>query len=448
MKWIIIGLLISTQLYANIQKAPKNFDYKNGKAIFVDFKSVESLITYELDNEKATAVTNIIFENTQEGYPIFDLKGVVLEIEINGKKVSTSLVEDPTSVTKYQVVSQRLKIGEHRLTVINEITENISFDKSSVQSAFWMSDLGDRKYLEKYIPSNIEYDQFTLSLDIRVVKANKKEAKDHEVFANGKITKLAKNHFRIVYPNYFTTSSVYYHLSKKDKFKKLNFQYTSKLSDFPVVIYSRTSWSLNKAKQKTIEVLNELESKYGKWAHPSLTIYQAGSGGMEYSGATITSMMALGHEITHSYFARGVMPIDGNSGWIDEAIASWRDEGEKTLSSPGFNSTNISGHSPYKRYTDTRAYYEGADFMAYLNYRLKNHGGLKNFLANLYKKYVHSNISTEIFITELENYSGEDFKFDFDRYIFGKYKSIKLHSHKKENPYHPILSKEELLNLL
>ena len=60
--------------------------------------------------------------------------------------------------------------------------------------------------------------------------------------------------------------------------------------------------------QRTLEFLAELEADYGAYTHDSMTVYIAGRGGMEHCGATITSMSALGHEITHSWFARGVMP--------------------------------------------------------------------------------------------------------------------------------------------
>ena len=75
--------------------------------------------------------------------------------------------------------------------------------------------------------------------------------------------------------------------------------------------------------------MRELEQTYGPYPHEALLIYCTGniSGGMEYAGATMTSLEALGHEITHSWFARGVMPANGNAGWIDEAIARWRDRG-------------------------------------------------------------------------------------------------------------------------
>ena len=77
---------------------------------------------------------------------------------------------------------------------------------------------------------------------------------------------------------------------------------------------------------------------------------------MEYPGATATSLRSLGHEMFHSYFAKGVIPADGNSGWMDEGLASWRDKGYQTLTHPGYDMFNLGAHSPYKRNTDKNSY--------------------------------------------------------------------------------------------
>ncbi len=168
---------------------------------------------------------------------------------------------------------------------------------------------------------------------------------------------------------------------------------------------------------------------------------------MEYSGATMTSLYALGHELTHSYFARGVMPVSGNSGWLDEAIASWRDDGYQSHETLRYSSAKMSGFSQYKRTTDRKAYNEGAKFMAYLNSRLESRGGLEGFLREVYSAYVHQNITTELFRSELEAFSGQSFKDQFKGHVYGE-NERKSQKRSGENPYHPRLSDKELRELL
>lgn len=448
MKGILLGLLFATGAYANIEKAPKNFQIKNKKAVYVDFTQVESNITYHLSTKTVTAETIIEFNSEEAGAPLFDLNAKLSSASLNGKSVNVVEVNDPTNVTTYRMVDTVIAPGTHRLTILSSYDENVDFSRDYVSSAFWMSDLSDRKYLEKYLPTNLEFDQYAMKMNVKVFGLNK--VSEHEVFTNGALTVNAVNDFTIQFPEYFTTSSYYFHITKKDRFSKRAFNYKSITGkEFPVMIYSKSSWNLGSAERKTLEVLKELEVKLGAWSHPSLTIYVAGAGGMEHSGATITSLSALQHEICHSYFARGVMPIDGNSGWMDEAIASWRDAGYRSVSSPNFSSTSMSGHSTYRRYTDRKAYNQGANFMAFLNNRLASQGGLIKFLSHLYKTYSHQNISTQIFKKELELYSGENFTAEFNQYIFGsKLKSAHDHKSVEENPYHPKLTAKQLRDLL
>ena len=99
----------------------------------------------------------------------------------------------------------------------------------------------------------------------------------------------------------------------------------------------------------------------------------------------MTDMSALGHEMFHFYFARGVMPANGNAGWVDEALASWRDDGYQSLGTLS-GSSNMSGRPYYTRTTDTAAYSFGERFMSYLDGKLKSKGGLKPYMRTLVER--------------------------------------------------------------
>ncbi len=64
----------------------------------------------------------------------------------------------------------------------------------------------------------------------------------------------------------------------------------------------------------------------------------------------------------------------------------------------------------------------------------------------MYNKYVHTSIHTETFRKELEKFSGLNFEADFNQYIYGQEKGKKEAI--ADNPFHPKLSKKDLLNLL
>lgn len=440
---IILSLLVCFSANIFAANNPDHIATGNSKAVFVDFQTAKYFIQYDIQNEKVFAKSIITFTQEEEGTPIFDLVETANEIRINGKVTKEVKINSPDKVTSYKTISTSLSAGIHTLEIKNEINENIRFEKGGVQSAFWMSDLSDRKYLEQYIPTNIEYDHYQMNFDIQFLGSKKEQI----IYSNGSVQKLKNNHFKIIFPKYFTTSSVFFHTATEGRFHEVTAKYKSINGKvIPLTVYSKSSWNLRSAKEKALRVLKELEGKLGAFSHPSVTIYIAGQGGMEHCGATITSMSALGHELTHSYFARGVMPMDGNSGWMDEAIASWRDGGYQSTKKPNFNSTAMANHSQYRRTTDRKAYTQGKNFMEYLNYTLTNLGGLEKFLSLMYNKYTHHSIYTETFRKELEKFSGLNFEADFNQYIYAQEKSQKEDI--VENPFHPNLSKKDLINLL
>jgi len=167
---------------------------------------------------------------------------------------------------------------------------------------------------------------------------------------------------------------------------------------------------------------------------------------MEYCGATMTEFSALGHELFHSYFARGVMPANGNSGWVDEALASWRDKGYQSLSILT-GSSRMSSHPYYTRTTDRAAYSFGERFMRYLDGKLQSKGGLKPFMRYMVDKKVFSPFFVEEFISEMSNFYDVSLSEDFKRYTFdsGNFfeKSLETNAH-----IHRKMTVEEMQNFL
>jgi aminopeptidase N len=265
----------------------------------------------------------------------------------------------------------------------------------------------------------------------------------------------AQDLVQIEYPEYFTVNSLYFHTTPKESVDLLSGSFKSVDGrEIPVEIYTAKSGSssstLNELQRITLSVLKELESDYGAFPHPSVTIYNAnlssmGLGGMEYAGATVTNRGALAHELFHSYFARGVTPANGNAGWIDESLASWRDNRYQRLQSLS-GSSRMAAHEYYTRATDTAAYSFGARFMAFLDGKFAAKGGLKPFMNKLLEKRLFSPLFTEDFVKEMEAFYGEDLTAIFSKYIYNRshkedLNSMKVHAHRK-------LSGKELQSIL
>ena len=403
---------------------PPAFNYGNAKAVPIDIERVD--INYEFNaatNEtRATAVVS--FHALEAGYPFLDLVPDVTALAFDDETLSPALfkaVADPDNVTKLRVLDRLVDTAQHRLTMSYKVvSSDVTISGGRVRAAFFMSDLatGGREYFEQYGPANLEFDQVIYRFTVKVVGTTT----EHELFANGTITENGPGEWTIDYPAYFTTSSLFFHLVEKGRFKVGHFDFHGIERTVPVTVYSSSDSMTQDGMTQAQQVLAENEAAYGAVAHARFVIYLTdGGGGMEYCGATTTSLWALGHELTHSWFARGVMPADGNSGWMDEAIASWRDNGYPRASSgPSGSGTNLGGFSPYRRHTTMDAYSRGATLISQLDFLFKDTGGMKAALKQLFAARQRTTISVPFFKTFLESASRVDLTSLFNKYVYGR----------------------------
>ena len=120
------------------------------------------------------------------------------------------------------------------------------------------------------------------------------------------------------------------------------------------------------------------------------------------------------------------MPVDGDAGWIDEAIAKWGDCGYLRSESPPVRQVNMGKRSQYVRTTSNEAYSTGRDFLAHLDYVLRDRGGLKTFLKEYAKRKRHQSVTATEFQELMEEFYDDrasDLKELFDRYVYFKHGS-------------------------
>jgi hypothetical protein len=344
-------------------------------------------------------------------------------LELDGRELALAAfpeVEPPNGEAKVRVLDVELDPGaEHVLTIDYTLAPTtLTFESGGARLGFFMTDLGQRGYLERHSPANLEFDQHPTSVNVKLIGA----ATEHQLFSNGQTTRTADG-WSIQYPAYFACSSYYLHLTDRN-FNVAKDTFTIGTRSIPIVAYAERAQHASDAIRVAKQVLAELEAAYGPYAHDGLTIYITGEagGGMEYCGATMTALGALGHEITHSWFARGVMPGNGNSGWIDEAIARWRDFGYPSRApNPQRAPVNLGGFPPYRRHTPREAYIEGSLLLSEIDFLSKQRGGgLRPILRTLYGQKQRQQITTEFFKQFLEAQSGLDLTAMFDRFVYNK----------------------------
>lgn len=434
--------------WASYDKAPPSFAYNGARAVFVSFEDANYKLTYDFLKKQATVETTIHFKVIEPGYPIFDLVPEPFNVTLDGKVVQAPLIGDPDAQTKFRTINRKLSRGSYELKLKNLISENLVFNNSGIASAFWLGDLSDRKYLENYIPSNLEFDHYPKRFHVKLIGTNNLP---HTIKANGQVEKINNSEFKITFPAIYTSSSVFFHLyPTRTITRNVSFYYTSiDGRKLPVDIYSVVEIDQFVSQTKTI--LAELESDYGPFPYNQVLIYGTSlrKGGMEYSGATATGLLSLGHELFHSYNARGVMPVNGNAGWMDEGMSTWRGDLYPQLASLDFDTAKISGHSPWRRSTDRDSYVQGSAFLAHISHKMNMRGlDLKNFFKGYFKRHMYSSVTTEMFEKELNEYARMDFSEEFDRFIYGKYsveETVKV-THPAD-PNHPEYTRDELLEM-
>lgn len=412
--FLIFIFMIPVNLFAENSFSFPSFNHKEGKVVFADFQSGYYQISYDQDRKSAIAVSKIIITLDEEGLVAFDLKEKPESILLDSIEVDSLVVSDPQKETWFRIITTKVKAGTHELIITAPIKEGVLFTKEGVSSAFWFTDLGDRSFLESYLPTSFEYDEYKITFDIIFKNLN-----EQRIYTNGEVTKKSKSQYIIKFPENYSSSSLYFHTAPVGRYRENNF--SIKLinkSMLPVTIYTGANdINLENIKSEIVKKINSLEISYGAFLHKSLTIFMEGHGGMEYCGAAMSDIWTLNHELTHSYFGRGALrPAHGNAGWVDEAITTWIEEGG-ALSSFDKHS-NMAGNSIYRRYTHPDAYSIGKNFIKYLNYKFRDSGGINPFLNHLIQNARFAPMTTENFIKEMSNYFQEDLDTLFRDHVY------------------------------
>lgn len=427
--WIVAaGMMLATQgsaLAGDLAGAPPSFGYRNQTVVPIDIDTVHVEYVFDVATSTASARAVVNFAVEAGGLPMLDMVPEPSSITLDGETIAAAdfpVIDDPHSVTRMRIVKRTLAANSrHELEVSYLLSaSDVTFSSGKVRTGFFMSDLtaGGREFMEQFAPSNFEFDQIHFSFDVRVENATA----DHEVFTNGAMNEVARHHWTIDFPSYFTTSSPYFHLADKGRFQVERFTYQGVAGEIPVTVYAESASNARSGATNTRSVMAELERDYGAFAHDRIVVYVTpDGGGMEHCGATMTSLWALEHELTHSWFARGVMPSGGNAGWIDEAVASWRDNGyPRARSAPNRSPVNLGGFSAYRRHTTRDAYTLGATLISEFDFMFAGSGGMKAALRQLFTERKRSTISVPFLQTFLEGFSGQTLGAVFNRYVYGQ----------------------------
>lgn len=392
----------------------------------MDLISQELTMTFDPEAETAKGKSVIKFKLHDQGHPYFELKATPKNIKLDAASVSITSISDPDGQNQtYLSLEQDLAPGEvHQVEFEYTLpVGRVSYTGGGVRFLTDMTDLNG-KFFEYWGPTGFEGDAFAMNLTLKTIHATS----SHVLRTNGEITSAATDTWKISFPDYFSKSSFYVHLTNQTTLPSKKFVYQGLEREIPVEVYGVTTSLVNSAGDVLPKLFKELEADYGPYPHAKFLAYMNDrSGGMEYVGATITSVASIDHELLHSWFARSVIPADGRSGWIDEAMASWRDYGYSTAKSTlGRAPTNLAAYSPYRKSTPGNSYVDGRALMAELDLEFSSIGGLKPVMKAFFAKYKNRVVNNEEFWHFLEEYTKVNVDAFNERYAMGETEQVYL----------------------
>lgn len=417
----------SSSSHANPLQAPPSFipAGMTDRAVFVDFIEARYSMKFEVGKATAQVESTITYKSQEAGMPVFDLVTDPSSVQLDGAPVKWATINTPKETfgsSTIRIAQASVPAGTHTL-VIRHTLQAIA-EQSSVTVGFFNSDLNNRGLLEQYLPANFEFDQLSMTFDIEIRGLKVQQS----IFTNGDLTQTAANRWTIRFPEYYNAASSYFHMGATKRFLIKEFEIHSidgrKLAAKVYCPTARTCKTelLDSFIAASTSYITAFEKDYGPFPHPALTILATHEGGgMEYAGATVSSLYALSHELIHSYFARAVMPAEGNAGWIDEAMAIWAGgpyEPGEILDEP----VNMARHGLYFRGNDDLGYEHGSGVLEAYNQLLqaaKPGVTFKDFLRHWFEKYKFQTVTTPMLQAELESFAGISVQALFDRSVYG-----------------------------
>lgn len=421
--------------------APPSKIVDNLLAVPVDIGNLNARLIFDASNHRAEVESTLTFTMGQEdGNPIFDLRQDIESAWLNDEHF-------PPGKLKHHDFgggsSAGLRIAERNLAAESTNTLELHYKLNKPQSSqsrtigwtsnhlffdLWFSDLWPGRYLEMWFPSNLIYDKFAFDLEIRIINTDI----EHVLFSNGKIEVLGRNHWKVAFPERFTSLSHMLCIAGKamvdSVHSSLTLPDTGKGIDLQIFKLKSTPADLPSIESKLKEFIESNVLNIGEYIHGEKYVNfiweDAVGRSMEYDGASTTLVKDLKHEVFHSWFARGIKPATQNDSWLDEGWTVYNtsenfqqiqpfdlSEDPVLLSSPS---------KPYNRITPPEAYRMGSRFFAGLA-NVLGKDNLHSYMRSFYdlnKRELTTTKQLQDFL--IQQSGGRNLETYFNRFVFGR----------------------------
>lgn len=394
-------------------------DTPYGKAFPIDAQKIHIDFTLDASQSVVQAVATLDVKIVSDEYkPLlaFPSDAVSVTVEVDGRSLSINdflAINLPeTATSRYHVINASLESGQHEIVVRYSLT-----GKTSILSSY--SDLSGRG-LQAYVPCNpMLYDRFDFSGTARVSGTSDV----YRIYSNSDVTNVGPNEWTFAHPVRANALAPYFHVLKESSIAGTATRTANGINGPIAVQAYRTDPSAPSpadAAEIAVTEIERLEPLLGTYAHGNkfVIFLTAGRGGMEYAGATITSLSALKHEVFHSWFATGVFPRYYSDAWLDEALARWFDNSNPATPLPQLTPIRLAGYSPYDLQFPADAYGYGSKLMAHLAYLSGGTNQFMQILGAFFEANKLKTVTTEEFRDFVENWLAQDLDAFFLTYVY------------------------------
>jgi hypothetical protein len=272
-------------------------------AVPIDIESIVAVFTFDGSTETASADATITYTvGPTAGNPIFDLRQVITKAWLDsGLFPIVQLAHHNFGAgpfTDLRVIEAVQAAGSvHTLRVQYDLAlPNSQLGGSYLPALEWsagpklrfvfgLSDLNRARYAEAWLPANLVFDQYSISLDIQIINTTAA----HSVITNGVVTNQGLNHWQISFPARSSSVSPLLEVRAADTLAQQTDTVLLPVSGKTVTIeaWKPTSSMVSMTAQinniKTL--LADNENDYGAHLHDDRFVaFFNGTGGMEYEG--------------------------------------------------------------------------------------------------------------------------------------------------------------------
>ena len=372
----VLGNMAKTNLH--LAPEPKLVD--GLWAVPVDISHITAKWVFDGSTSSATAEATLQFRTGRyAGNPVFDLRQTITEAWLDGAPLPVARIASHDfgggTNAKLRVAEKVLDAGSsHTLLLKYSLGPPQSPAGGTYQPGITWSagprlnlnlgftDLAPGRYLEAWIPANLIFDQYEITVDIEI----KNTTIAHTLITNGTSTGSGPNHWMVTFPSRFTALSPLLQLHPSDTLTSMTGTVALPVSGKTVTIeasrFTSKPYTLATEINNLKTYLTDNENTTGPYLHNNRFVAFLHIGGMEYEGGTTSSPDNLCHETFHSWWARGVKPASQPDAWIDEGFTEYHLQGGAVPFDFTKAPVTLCSRNFYERITVMSAYDSGCDF--------------------------------------------------------------------------------------